>query len=45
MVKICDESIPVPLKIIFERLLKEMKFPELWKKANIFPVDKKRTKT
>ena len=45
MIKICGESITVPLKIIFEQSLKEKKFPEVWKKANIVPVLKKRTKT
>ena len=44
MIKICGESIAVPLKIIFERSLKERKFPELWKKANIVPVHKKEDK-
>ena len=41
MIKICGESITVPLKIIFEQLLKEKKFPEVWEKANIVPVHKK----
>ena len=45
MIKICGESITVPLKVIFEQSLKEKKFPELWKKAHIVPVHKKRTKT
>ena len=30
-VKICSMSITVPLKIKFEQLLKEGKFPEIWK--------------
>ena len=41
MIKIWGESITVPLKIIFEQSLKEKKFPEVWKKANIVPVHKK----
>ena len=44
MIKICGESITVPLKIIFEQSLKERKFPELWKKANIIPAHKKEDK-
>ena len=44
MIKICGESITVPLKIIFEQSLKEKKFPELWKKANIVTVHKKEDK-
>ena len=42
MIKICGESINVPLKIIFEQSLKEKEFSELRKKTNIVPVDKKR---
>ena len=34
-IKICDKSITVPLKIIFEQSLKEKIFPEVWQKANI----------
>ena len=44
MIKICGESITVPLKIIFEQLLKEKKFPEVWEKASIVPVHKKEDK-
>ena len=44
MIKICSESVSVPLKIIFEQSLKERKFPELWKKTNIIPVHKKEDK-
>ena len=29
MIKVCGESITIPLKIIFEQSLKEKKFPEL----------------
>ena len=43
-IKICGESITVLLKIIFEQSLKERKFPELWKKANIVPVHKQEDK-
>ena len=41
MIKICSESLTVPLRIIFEQSLKEGRFPEIWKKANIVP-DKRR---
>ena len=44
MIKICGESITVPLKMIFEQSLKERKLPEVWKKANIVPVHKKEDK-
>ena len=44
MIKICGESITVPLKIMFQQSMKEKKFPEAWKKANIVPVHKKEDK-
>ena len=44
MIKICDESIAYPLKIIFDTALKSGIFPEKWKKANIIPVHKKEKK-
>ena len=36
MVKMCDESIAYPLKIIFETALKSGIYPDKWKKANVF---------
>ena len=33
MIKICSQSLILPLKIIFEHSLKKDKFPEIWKKA------------
>ena len=42
MIKLCEESIVIPLKIIFEESLKCGVFPEIWKKANVVPVHKKR---
>ena len=44
MVKMCDESIAHPLKIIFETALKSGICPEKWKKANVVPVHKKESK-
>ena len=38
MIKICGESITFLLKIISKQSLKEKKFLEVWKKANILPV-------
>ena len=34
MIKICCESVTIPLKIKFEKSLKKAIFPEIWKKAN-----------
>ena len=44
MVKMCDESIAYPLKIIFETALKFGIYPDKWKKANVVPVHKKESK-
>ena len=35
MIKICNESVTIPLKIIFEESLKKGIFPDIWKKGNI----------
>ena len=32
MIKICIESITIPLKIVFKESLKNSVFPEIWKK-------------
>ena len=44
MIKICSQSLILPLKIIFEHSLKKGKFPKIWKKANVVPVHKKEHK-
>ena len=44
MIKISDDSLVTPLKIIFESFIKYGIFPEIWKKANIVPVHKKAVK-
>ena len=41
MIKICSQSLTLPLKIIFEHSIKKGKFPEIWKKANVVPVHKR----
>ena len=45
MIKLCEKSITIPLKLIFEESLKFGVFPEIWKKANVVPVHKKEDKT
>ena len=45
MIKICNESITVPLKIIFDESLKNGVFPEIWKRANVVPIHKKEDKS
>ena len=44
MVKICCQSLTLPLKIIFQHSLKKGKFPEIWKKENIVPAHEKEDK-
>ena len=44
MINICSESVTIPLKIILEESLKKGIFPEIWKKANVVPIHKKKTK-
>ena len=45
MIKICNESITIPLKIIFYESLKNGVFPEIFKRANVVPVHKKDDKS
>ena len=44
MLKICDESICKPLRIIFWACLENEKFPLKCKKSNVVPVFKKTNK-
>ena len=44
MIKICGQSLILPLKIIFKHSLKKGKFPKLWKKVNVVPDHKKKDK-
>ena len=45
MIKICNESTTIPLKIIFNESLKSGVFPEIWKRANVVLVHKKDDKS
>ena len=40
----CDETIALPLKIIFDIALKSGSYPDKWKRANVVPVHKKENK-
>ena len=44
MIKLCDESLTLPLRLIFESCLRHGIFPETWKRANVVPVNKKNEK-
>ena len=42
--KLCDDTIVVPLKLIFNNILSTGVFPKLWKLANVIPIHKKGSK-
>ena len=44
MIQLCGEHLCIPLKIIFQNILKTGIFPDRWKEANITPVHKKNDK-
>ena len=41
MIQICGDPIVLPIMLAFETALKEKKFSNIWKKANVVPVHKK----
>ena len=41
IVKICDDSICKPLKLVFQSCLESGTFPSEWKKANVVPIHEK----
>ena len=42
MLKICDDAIVEPLKILSVNSVNQAVFPSRWKKANVIPVHKKK---
>ena len=44
MLKICDDSVVLPLHQIFIKCLEFQTFPALWKSANILPIHKKQSR-
>ena len=44
MLLLCDDSVVLPLKIIFENILRTSSYPDLWKLANVTPLHKKNDK-
>ena len=44
MLFLCDDTVILPLKIIFENILSSGTYPKLWKLANITPIHKKSSK-
>ena len=44
MLKICDASVVLPLKIIFKNILDTSIYPDMWKVADVTPIFKKEDK-
>ena len=44
MLKICDDAIVKPLKMLFVNSVNQAVFPSWWEKANGNPIPKKKTK-
>ena len=44
MLKLCDSSVVVPLKIIFKNVLDTSVYPDMWKVADVTPIFKKEDK-
>ena len=44
MLLLCDDSVVLPLKIIFQNILETSTYPDMWKLANITPILKKGNK-
>ena len=40
MMKICDDAIVEPLKMLLVNSVNQAEFPSRWKKANVIPVKK-----
>ena len=45
MIRMCDDSLVFPLKLIFEACLRQGVFPEIWKRTNVVPVHKRTVRT
>ena len=44
MLLFCDDSVVLPLKIIFKNILDGAIYPDIWKLANVTPIHKKEDK-
>ena len=44
MIKLCGDSLSLPLRIIFKNIIDTGIFPDQWKEANVTPVHKKKDK-
>ena len=44
MIKMSDKTLVYPLKLIFKASIQEGVFPDCWKKANVVPIHKRKSK-
>ena len=44
MLLLCDKSVVLPLKIIYQNILAYSVYPDIWKLANVTPIFKKEDK-
>ena len=44
MLLLCDDSVVLPVKLIFQNILEEPIYPDIWKLANVTPTHKKEDK-
>ena len=44
MIRLCDDSLLLPLKLIFESCKAQGVFPKIWKQAHVVPIHKKNCK-
>ena len=44
MIRLCDDSLLLPLKLIFESCKAQAIFPKIWKQAHVVPIHKKNCK-
>ena len=45
MIKICDDAVLLPLRLIFESCMTQGVFPQVWEQANVVPIHKKNSKS
>ena len=45
MIKMCDDILLLPLRLIFESCMSQGVFPQVWKQANVVPIHKKNSKS
>ena len=38
MLLLCDDSVALPLRIIFRNILSTATYPDIWKHANVIPI-------